>query len=181
MSALKINTTKTKAPSKSSASAKVNVIKEKILHLIALNDYKGAVEALKSYHDQDFPYSTYRMKIERYVAHATDLILAIESNKNFPGMNSLTRPKQQELREKSKRFLEELTQILDQVEKSYDQLKIADLRTTTYFVKSFWIAMLIVGVTVIVNDFFRAGISQKFLVLAEYYINSLVQMLSKYI
>ncbi len=112
--------------------------------------------------------------------HSVDLIYAIKAKRNFPGISSLTRAKQQELREKFKAHFKELRLILIRVEKVDADLRIEDARSTIYVVRALWIATiaifglaftievlrgLAVTVGVVTDDFFTKATDWIFFVI----------------
>lgn len=104
--------------------------------------YDRAIEELKEFLEKDSEYPNFKDKVGRYVSHSIDLIYAIKAKRSFPGINSLTRAKQQELREKFKGHFKELQNILKIIEKIQTDLRIQDVRSTIYVVKALWIAGL---------------------------------------
>lgn len=102
--------------------------------------YDKAIEALKNFGESESPYPDFKQKTGRFIAHCIDLVYAIKAKRNFPGMNSLTRSKQQELREKFKTHLRELQNSLTRVEVIRHDLQIKDARSTIYIVKALWYA-----------------------------------------
>lgn len=104
--------------------------------------YDRAIEELKEFLEKPSDYPNFKEKITRYIHHAIDLIYAIKAKRSFPGINSLTRAKQQELREKFKGHFRELQHVLKVVEKIHTDLRIQDVRSTIYVVKALWFASL---------------------------------------
>lgn len=102
--------------------------------------YDKAIEELKDFLGRDSEYPNFKEKITRYIYHSIDLIYAIKAKRSFPGINSLTRAKQQELREKFKEHFRELNLVLKIVEKVQTDLRVADVRSTIYVVKALWFA-----------------------------------------
>ena len=102
--------------------------------------YDKAIEELKDFLERDSEYPNFKDKITRYMYHSIDLIYAIKAKRSFPGINSLTRAKQQELREKFKEHFRELNLVLKIVEKIQTDLRVTDVRSTIYVVKALWIA-----------------------------------------
>lgn len=108
--------------------------------------YDRAIEELKDFLEKPSDYPNFQDKVNRYIYHAIDLIYAIKAKRSFPGINSLTRAKQQELREKFKGHFRELQIALKIVEKIQVDLRIQDVRSTIYVVRALWIATIaIVG------------------------------------
>lgn len=102
--------------------------------------YDKAIEELKDFLGRDSEYPNFKEKVTRYIYHSIDLIYAIKAKRSFPGINSLTRAKQQELREKFKEHFRELNLVLKIVEKVQTDLRVADVRSTIYVVKAMWFA-----------------------------------------
>ncbi|WP_374033165.1 hypothetical protein ACES2I_09960 [Bdellovibrio bacteriovorus] len=104
--------------------------------------YDRAIEELKDFLEKPSEYPNFQDKVTRYINHSIDLIYAIKAKRSFPGINSLTRAKQQELREKFKEHFRELQYVLKIVEKIQGDLRIQDVRSTIYVVKAAWFASL---------------------------------------
>lgn len=112
--------------------------------------YDRAIQELRDFIERESPYPNFHEKIERFVNHSVDLIYAIKAKRNFPGINSLTRAKQQELREKFKEHFKELQFVLVRIEKVETDLRINDVRSTIYVVKALWVA----GIAIVGMAFF---------------------------
>ena len=86
------------------------------------------------------------MKVERYLLHSIDLIYAIRTKRNFPGISSLTRTKQQELRDKFKEHFKELRFMMKKIEDSLEELRLNDARSTHIVIRSFWLSVIVIFV-----------------------------------
>nr|BFD59734.1 hypothetical protein CKG001_18410 [Bdellovibrio sp. CKG001] len=106
--------------------------------------YDKAIDELKDFLEKPSEYPNFKSKITRFINHSIDLIYAIKAKRSFPGINSLTRAKQQELREKFKEHFRELQYVLKVVEKIQSDLRVQDVRSTIYVVKAAWFASLAV-------------------------------------
>lgn len=113
-----------------------------ILTWVLNERYDKAIEELKDFLERPSDYPNFKSKITRYIHHSIDLIYAIKAKRSFPGINSLTRAKQQELREKFKEHYKELQYILKVVEKIQADLRVQDVRSTIYVVRALWLATL---------------------------------------
>ncbi len=113
-----------------------------ILTWVLSERYDKAIEELKDFLEKPSEYPNFKSKITRYVHHSIDLIYAIKAKRSFPGINSLTRAKQQELREKFKEHYKELQYILKVVEKIHGDLRVQDARSTIYVVRALWLGTL---------------------------------------
>lgn len=108
--------------------------------------YDKAIQELKDFLAKPSDFPSFQDKITRYIHHSIDLIYAIKAKRNFPGINSLTRAKQQELREKFKEHFQELQYVLKKVEKVEHDLRVEDARSTIYVVRALWFALISVVV-----------------------------------
>ncbi len=121
-----------------------DTLRYNVLTFVINEEYDRAIKYLKEFLEKDSPYPTFRLKIERYVQHSIDLIFAIRTKRNFPGFNSLTRTKQQELKDKFKEHFQELKFVINKIENSLEELRLNDIRSTKIVVKSLWASLLIV-------------------------------------
>ncbi|MBO9667116.1 MAG: hypothetical protein J7501_09915 [Bdellovibrio sp.] len=117
-------------------------LRYKILTWVLDERYDKAIEELKDFLEAPSDYPNFKTKITRYIHHSVDLIYAIKAKRGFPGISSLTRAKQQELREKFKEHFKELQYILKTVEKIQGDLRIQDARSTIYVVRALWLGGL---------------------------------------
>ena len=113
-----------------------------ILTWVLAERYDKSIEELKDFLEKPSDYPNFKGKITRYIHHSIDLIYAIKAKRSFPGINSLTRAKQQELREKFKEHYKELQYILKIIEKIQGDLRIEDVRSTIYVVRAMWFAVV---------------------------------------
>ena len=125
---------------------KKNSLRYNALTLVLSENYDRAINELRTFLGSPSDYPNFKEKVTRYVNHSIDLIYAIKAKRNFPGIGSLTRAKQQELREKFKEHFKELRYILIRIENVEKNLKIEDARSTIYVIRTIWIsALAIVG------------------------------------
>ncbi len=111
-----------------------------ILTWVLDEQYDKAIKEVKDLLSRPSPYPDFQERVTRYAHHSVDLIFAIKAKRNFPGISSLTRAKQQELREKFKEHFKELQYILMRIEKVEADLRISDTRSTIYVVRALWLA-----------------------------------------
>ncbi len=102
--------------------------------------YDKAIQEMRTFLENPSDYPNFKEKVERYVSHGIDLIYAIKAKRNFPGIASLTRAKQQELREKFKEHFRELQIVMKKIEKIQVDLRIEDARSTIYVIRALWIS-----------------------------------------
>lgn len=130
-----------------------------ILTWVLEENYDRAIQELKDFSQKPSPYPTFQERVERYLMHSVDLIFAIKAKRNFPGINSLTRAKQQELREKFKQHFRELRIVLMKVEKIETDLRIEDVRSTIYVVRALSVAVVIILSLSLLTEIFQ-GLAQ---------------------
>lgn len=129
-----------------------DTVRYTVLSYVLDERYDAAIEKLRVFLDEPSEYPNFRSKTERFISHSIDLVYAIKAKRSFPGVSSLTRAKQQELREKFKGHFRELTQTLKIVEKIQTDLRIEDVRSTIYVVKALWYAIVaIIGTAFIIE------------------------------
>ncbi len=126
-----------------------------ILISVINEEYDRAIKTLKEFVESDSEYPNFKMKIERYALHAIDLIYAIRTKRNFPGLTALTRTKQQELKEKFKEHFKELRLIMKKIENCMEELRISDVKSTRIVVRAVWLALLTVFCTAFVYETVR--------------------------
>ncbi|MBC7464726.1 MAG: hypothetical protein H7256_01935 [Bdellovibrio sp.] len=115
-----------------------------ILTSVLNEEYDRAIKFLKEFIESDSEYPNFKIKVERYALHAIDLIYAIRTKRNFPGLSALTRTKQQELKEKFKDHFKELRAIMKKIEGCLEELRLSDVKSTRIVVRSAWLALLTV-------------------------------------
>lgn len=117
-----------------------------VLTCVINEEYERAIRILKDFLDGGSDYPNFRARIERYIMHSIDLIYAIRTKRNFPGISSLTRTKQQELKDRFREHFKELTFMMRKVEDSMEELRLNDVRSTSMVVRSFLLALVVVFV-----------------------------------
>lgn len=126
-----------------------------ILMWVLDEKYDKAIQEMRSFLEKPSDYPTFREKVERYVSHSIDLIYAIKAKRNFPGIASLTRAKQQELREKFKEHFRELQIVMKKIEKIQVDLRIEDARSTIYVIRAVWVAGTAIAVLAFILEVFN--------------------------
>ncbi len=127
-------------------------LRYQVLNEVVESQYDRAVQHLDKFIKQDFEYPKFKSRAEKYIMHAIDLVNAIRAKRNFPGINSLTVAKQQELNEKIKVHFEELKETLEKVEKVQHELKVEDVRSTVWVVKALINALVAIVLIAFLNE-----------------------------
>ncbi len=134
---------------------KPDSLRYKVLTLVLQEAYDRAIAELREFGESESAYPKFKDKVSRFVAHCVDLVFAIKTKRNFPGMNSLTRAKQQELMEKFKEHYKELQFMLRKIEKVETDLRVEDARSTIYVIRALWIAALCLGLVWFITEIVR--------------------------
>ncbi len=134
---------------------KPDSLRYKVLTLVLQEAYDRAISELREFGESESAYPKFKDKVSRFVAHCVDLVFAIKTKRNFPGMNSLTRAKQQELMEKFKEHYKELQFMLRKIEKVETDLRVEDARSTIYVIRALWIAALCLGLVWFITEIAR--------------------------
>jgi hypothetical protein len=140
-----------------------------ILTRVLAEHYDGALAEIKKFMGQEHEFPNFKEKVLRLANHCVDLIYAIKAKRSFPGLSSLTRPKQQELREKYLLHFRELQGTLRRIEKVERDLKIADARSTIYVVKAVWLTLFAIIILAFSLEIIRGLAVTSFVVADDLY------------
>lgn len=132
----------TKKLEENKGSHKIDSLRQAILDYVVGGKYETAKDELDAYVRSKRQYPQFIIRAERYKQHCVDLISAIDTKRNFPGIGTLSLSKQQELHEKVLDHFEELKHVLKQVEVLEKDQKLADVRSTVWVVKTFFNAVI---------------------------------------
>lgn len=157
-----------------------DTLRYNILTFVINEEYDRAIKTLKEFHESDSEYPNFKMKIERYLLHSIDLIYAIRTKRNFPGIGGLTRTKQQELRDKFKEHFKELRFMMKKIEDCMEELRLNDVKSTTMVIKSFWLSIVVIFAAALTLELVN-GLGHSFeVVFNEYLEMSLQYIFSKF-
>ncbi len=159
---------------------KPDTLRYNILSLVINEEYERALKTLKDFIHSDSEYANFKVKVERYGLHGIDLIHAIRTKRNFPGINALTRTKQQELKEKFKEHFSELKSTLRKIENCLEELRLNDVKSTRLLVKSVWLSALTIFIAGIVIEIFD-GLGRTSLLVIDEGVAKLLDWLFKFI
>jgi len=117
-------------------SGRVDSVRATVLGAVVAEAYDRAKDDLCGYVEYKSMYPSFQTRVERHVQHCCDLIEAIRTKRNFPGLASLSLSKQQELHERVLQHFEELKQNLKHIEKVERDHKLNDIRSTVWVLKT---------------------------------------------
>ncbi len=153
-----------------------DTLRYNILTLVINEEYDRAIKTLKEFLESDSEYPNFKLKVERYLLHSIDLIYAIRTKRNFPGISSLTRTKQQELKDKFKEHFKELRFMMKKIEDCIEELRLNDVRSTHIVIKAFWLSVVVVFVAGLSFEIVN-GMGHSFEIVLNDYVETAIQFL----
>ena len=150
-----------------------DTLRYNILSFVINEEYERAIKTIKDFIASESDYPNFKSKTERYSLHAVDLIYAIRTKRNFPGINALTRTKQQELRDKFREHFSELKVILRKIEYCMEELRLNDVKSTRILVNSLWLATLTIFIAGVVMEILN-GLGATATIVFNYHIENLL-------
>lgn len=149
-----------------------------VLTFVVNEEYDRAINHLKEFLERDSDYQNFKERIDRYIQHAIDLVFAIRTKRNFPGMSLLSKSKQNELREKYRDHFKELKTVMRKVETCQEELRLSDIKSTTMVVRALWFSVLVVVVSAIVLEIAQ-GLGETFFIVLDDYLNKAFEYIFK--
>lgn len=156
-----------------------DTVRYNVLTFVVNEEYDRAINYLKDFLDRDSDYPNFKERIDRYVNHAIDLIFAIRTKRNFPGMSLLTKSKQNELRERYRDHFQELKSVMRKVETCQEELRLSDIKSTTMLVKAVWFSTVVVVISAVVIEIFQ-GLGATFFIVFDDYLNMSLEVVFKF-
>ncbi len=131
-----------------------NSFRFKLLTMVLNEHYEDGLAACRAFMEAPSPFPNFHDRTRRYVNHAMDLVYAIRAKRNFPGLSSLTRAKQQELKEKYKNHFRELSHVLRTIERIERDLELVDAKSTIMVIRALWYAVILLLIVAFVIELF---------------------------
>lgn len=153
-----------------------DTIRYNILTFVINEEYDRAIKTLKDFLDSESEYPNFKIKVERYLLHSIDLIYAIRTKRNFPGISSLTRTKQQELRDKFKEHFKELRFMMKKIEDCMEELRLNDVKSTHIVIRAFWLSLVVVFAAGLSFEVVN-GLGHTFEIVVNDYIDTIFQFI----
>lgn len=107
-----------------------------ILTNVAAENYAAALEEIRRYAESKNDFPQFRLRTERYLSYAVDLVNAIRAKRSFPGMQNLSMSKQQDLYDRAMSHFEDLKVTLKKVDLIEKEVKLDDVRSTVWVIKA---------------------------------------------
>jgi hypothetical protein len=89
------------------------------------------------------------------VRHARELINAVRSKRNLPGLSQLTMAKQKEIMDHVVNHFNELKYTLKAIEKVAKDVALSDIRSTVWLIKTFSYSVLLIVITYFMVTFVK--------------------------
>ena len=115
---------------------RADTLRYNILQMVAEEKYDHAIKEFAHFLEVKKSYPTFHSRVFRYVEHCVSLVRAIKAKRRFPGYNTLSKSKRQELSEIVKNHFGELTMMLKKIEAIEIELRMEDLRSTVWVLKT---------------------------------------------
>jgi hypothetical protein len=160
---------------------KADTIRYNVVNYIVEEKYDKAIKLLNYFIDRESEYPNFKTRLHRYVKHCIDLINAMKAKKNFPGMNSLTRSKQQELQDRVIGHFNELQHILKKIEDVQRDLKIQDVKSTIWVIRVSILAVAIIVACGFLVDVIKGGVGETALMVLDDGYTQIFLYISKFI
>ena len=122
----------------------ISSLTKTVLNKVVTANYEMARKDLVSYIEHQGEKLNLTKRAKPYADHCEDIIFAIEAKRNFPGLSSLSKSKQQEISDRVLEHFEELKAYLGKIERVENEIKMNDVRSTVWVVQSLCFSVAIV-------------------------------------
>lgn len=135
-------------------------LRQSVLGQVVAGHYANAKETLEEFIVLKAEYPSFKVRVHPYVIQCHHVIDAIRAKRDFPGITSLPKSKQQEIFEKVGDHFDELKFYLRKIESVDRDIRLSDLRSTVWVLKAASFALAAILSTAFVMDVvFRIGYS----------------------
>lgn len=154
----------------------INSFRRLVLENVKNSNYKGAEQIIDAFVQTRSEYPSFDSRVQAIIIHAKELVVAIETKRNFPNMHLLTMTKQKEILDQVLRHFNELKNTLKTIERIANDEIVSDLRSTHWLVRT--MAYTILGITgLYFISRFHADIGEPFFRISEQATNQVVNSL----
>ncbi len=155
---------------KKDSGGKGDHLRRTILQLVVSEAYDLSKERLAGYVEAKVEFPAFQERVQRYIQHCSELIHAIQTKRNFPGLATLSLSRQQEIHEKVMEHFEELKHNLRQIERIERDHKLLDVRSTVWIIKSFSAVCIAIFLAAFIVDL-KSGMLSSLVYSANLWIN----------
>lgn len=140
---------------------RVDGLRYTILSLVVDGRYNAGCRELEVYVEGKTEFKAFQNRAQKYIRYCQDIIRAIETKRNFPGLSAMSLSKQQEIYDRVIVHFDELKKTLSRLERIEREYKLSDVRSTM------WIVRVLMNVTIFFFFFmlmvdFTGGVSNSF-------------------
>ena len=114
---------------------RVDGLRYTILSLVVDGRYNAACKELEVYVSANPEYKMFQKRSQKYIRYCQDIIRAIETKRNFPGLAAMSLSKQQEIYDRVIIHFEEKKKTLKRLERIEREYKLNDVRSTMWVVR----------------------------------------------
>lgn len=116
-----------------------------ILSMVSHKKYRGVLKEIDAfYKEKERTMPHFNVKAKRYFDYIKQLIEAIEEHKTIPNFDQLPAAQQKKVHEQVFTYFDELNNTLKRVEKVIHDLKVQDVRSTIWFLKTFSYCVMVI-------------------------------------
>lgn len=108
-----------------------------VLRLVTDENYEMAADQLQLYIESKRDYPNFQSRAPQYIRHCKDLINAIKTKRDFPGLTMMSLSKRQEIYDHVLGHFEELKSYLKYLERLERDYKLQDVRSTAWVLRAF--------------------------------------------
>jgi hypothetical protein len=120
-----------------SISGRLDGLRYTILSLVVEGRYDTAIAEINFYANSEQKLQVFRTKAQRYLNHSEELIRAVESKIKFCQTRTITRSQKHQLYVMVMKHFHELTDSLKKIERIENDIRVNDLKSTVWVLKSF--------------------------------------------
>ena len=146
-------------------------LRRPVLTMVVTENYEDAKGRMQDYVESLYEFPSFQERVERYVQHCNELIQAIQTKRNFPGLASLSLSRQQEIHEKVLEHFEELKQNLKHIEQIERDHKLIDVRSTVWVLQTLSAVVAAIVAVMFVLDL-RSGVLSSLIYTTNLWIDS---------
>lgn len=127
-------------------------LRSSILNLVVNENYARSVEEMVAYVDLRTAFPGFQERAQRLIQHCSELIQAINTKRNFPGLAGLSLAKQQEVHDKVLEHFEDLKHHLRQIERVEREHKLEDARSTIWVMRALCHSIVLIFIVAFILD-----------------------------
>jgi hypothetical protein len=120
-----------------SISGRLDGLRHTVLSLVVEGRYDTAIAEIGAYSTSDQKLPVFKNRARRYLNHCEELIRAVESKIKFCQTRTITRSQKHELYTMVVKHFHELTDSLKKIERIENDIRVHDLKSTVWVLKSF--------------------------------------------